>query len=197
MNKAGRRKTQFCAKKAAVDGLEYSWVDTCCIDKKNVFELGMAINSMFRWYQNAARCQIYLSDVSQPETEVDDQRAWWEAFSKSHWFARGWTLQELIAPTLVDFFSSEGGRLGSKLSLEFKIYEITDIANKALQDNALSNFSIRGQRSWAEHRSTTIEEDEAYYLIGIFDVSIVPNYGKKRVQAFRRLEDEFHRMYKG
>ncbi|APA15329.1 hypothetical protein sscle_14g100990 [Sclerotinia sclerotiorum 1980 UF-70] len=104
INKAGWRKIQFCTKQAAVDGLEYFWVDTCCIDKKNSVELNAAINSMFRWYQNAARCYVYLSDVSKPDTGVDDQRAWEEAFRKSRWFTRGWTLQELIAPRLVDFF---------------------------------------------------------------------------------------------
>ena len=196
-NKAGWRKIQFCAKQAAVDGLEYFWVDTCCIDKKNAVELGAAINSMFRWYENATRCYVYLSDVSKPDNRVDDQRAWEEAFRNSRWFTRGWTLQELIAPRLVDFFSSEGRRLGSKLSLESQIYEITGIANKALRGDALSNFSIEERRSWAERRNTTIEEDEAYCLIGIFDVSIVPNYGERRDQAFRRLEDEIHRLYKG
>ena len=89
VNKAGWRKIQFCAKQAAVDGLEYFWVDTCCIDKKNAVELGAAINSMFRWYQNAARCYVYLSDVSKPDTGADDQRAWEEAFRKSRWFTRG------------------------------------------------------------------------------------------------------------
>ncbi|KAM0164160.1 hypothetical protein ACHAPG_000911 [Botrytis cinerea] len=197
VNKAGWRKIQFCAKQAAADGLEYFWVDTCCIDKKNAVELGTAINSMFRWYQNAARCYVYLADVSKPKTKVDDQMAWGEAFRESRWFTRGWTLQELIAPRQVDFFSLEGERLGSKLSLESEIYEITGIANKALRGDALSNFSIEERRSWAEHRDTTVEEDEAYCLIGIFDVSMVPNYGERRDQAFRRLEDEIHRMYKG
>ncbi|KAH9207082.1 hypothetical protein DL95DRAFT_450501 [Leptodontidium sp. 2 PMI_412] len=177
VNKTGWRKIQFCGKQAAVDGLEYFWVDTCCIDKKNAVELGTAINSMFRW--------------------VDDQRAWEEAFMNSRLFTRGWTLQELIAPRLVDFFSSEGGRLGSKLSLESQIYEVTGIANKALRGDVLSNFSIKERRSWAERRNTTIEEDAAYCLIGIFDVSMVPNYGERRDQAFRRLEDEIHRLYKG
>jgi hypothetical protein len=197
VSKAGWRKIQFCAKHAAADGLEYFWVDTCCIDKKNAVELGAAINSMFRWYQNAARCYVYLSDVSKPDTRADDQRAWEEAFRKSRWFTRGWTLQELIAPRMVDFFSSEGERLGSKLSLESVIHEITGIAHKALRGDALSNFSIKERRSWAERRKTTIEEDEAYCLIGIFDISMVPNYGERRDQAFRRLEDEIHRLYKG
>ncbi|KIM98279.1 hypothetical protein OIDMADRAFT_167110 [Oidiodendron maius Zn] len=197
MSKAGWRKIQFCAKQAAADGLQHFWVDTCCIDKKNAVEVGAAINSMFRWYQNAARCYIYLSDVSKPDTGVDDQWAWEEAFRKSRWFTRGWTLQELIAPRLVDFFSLEGERLGSKLSLEFMIHEITGIAKNALRGDALPNFSIKERRSWAERRNTTIEEDEAYCLIGVFDVSMVPNYGERRDQAFRRLEEEIHKLYKG
>jgi hypothetical protein len=61
VSKAGWRKIQFCAEQAAADNLQYFWVDTCCIDKENAVELGAAINSMFRWYQNAARCYVYLS----------------------------------------------------------------------------------------------------------------------------------------
>ena len=34
-SEAGWRKIQFCADKAAADGLRYFWIDTCCIDKKN------------------------------------------------------------------------------------------------------------------------------------------------------------------
>jgi hypothetical protein len=197
VSKAGWRKIEFCAKQAAADGLQCFWVDTCCIDKKNAVELGAAINSMFRWYQNAARCYVYLSDVSKSDTEADDPRAWEEAFRRSRWFTRGWTLQELIAPRLVDFFSLEGERLGSRLSLESIIHEITGIAKNALRGDALTNFSIKERRSWAEHRNTMIEEDEVYCLIGIFDVSMVPNYGERRDQAFRRLEEEIHKLYKG
>jgi len=197
VSKAGWKKIQFCAKQAAVDGLQYFWVDTCCIDKKNAVELGAAINSMFRWYQNAARCYVYLSDVSKPDAGADDQRAWKEAFRTSRWFTRGWTLQELIAPRMVDFFSSEGERLGSKFSLESDIHEITGIEKNALRGDTLSNFSIKERRCWAERRNTTIEEDGAYCLIGIFDVSMAPNYGERRDQAFRRLEEEIHKLYKG
>ncbi|KAG4429580.1 hypothetical protein IFR05_014938, partial [Cadophora sp. M221] len=84
---------------------------------------------------------------------------------------------KLIAPKLVDFFSLEDERLGSKLSLESKIHEITGIEKNTLRGDALSDFSIKERRSWAEHRKTTIEEDAVYCLIGIFDVLMVPNYG--------------------
>lgn len=36
--------------------IQYAWVDTCCIDKSSSAELSEAINSMFRWYQEAAVC---------------------------------------------------------------------------------------------------------------------------------------------
>lgn len=196
VNKAGWKKIQFCAKQAAADGLQYFWIDTCCIDKKNAVELSAAINSMFRWYQNATRCYVYLSDVSKAN-EMNGDAAWKESFRTSRWFTRGWTLQELIAPRLVDFFSSEGERLGTKSFLESDIHGITGIAKKALQGDALSNFSISERRSWAKHRQTTIKEDEAYCLIGIFDVSMALIYGERRDQAFRRLEEEIHKLYKG
>ncbi|KAL5371064.1 hypothetical protein DPSP01_014515 [Paraphaeosphaeria sporulosa] len=106
-SKAGWKKIQFCARQAAADGLQYFWIDTCCIDKTNAVELSAVINSMFRWYQDAARCYVYLPDVSKADN-MDDESAWKEALRKSRWFTRGWTLQELIAPKLVDFFSSEG-----------------------------------------------------------------------------------------
>jgi hypothetical protein len=63
-DKAGYRKIQFCGEQARHDGLQYFWVDTCCIDKSSSNELAESINSMFRWYQRAARCYVYLSDVS-------------------------------------------------------------------------------------------------------------------------------------
>ena len=63
-SKAGYSKIRFCGNRAAKDGLQYFWVDTCCIDKSSSAELSEAINSMFRWYQDAARCYVYLSDIS-------------------------------------------------------------------------------------------------------------------------------------
>jgi hypothetical protein len=141
-DKAGWRKIDFCAKQAGVDGLRYIWVDTCCIDKRNAVELSEAINSMFRWYQKATRCYVYLSDVSIDRQHGQSNPAWAVAFRESRWFTRGWTLQEMIAPMSVDFFSSEGEPLGSKLTLEHTIHEITGIAASALRGEALSNFSI-------------------------------------------------------
>jgi hypothetical protein len=198
-SKAGWRKIEFCAQQAAVDGLKYFWIDTCCIDKKNAVELSAAINSMFRWYQKAVRCYVYLSDVSIDGEGQGGQPGptWAAAFRTSRWFTRGWTLQELIAPAYVDFFSSSGDRLGNKLSLEEIVCDITSINRNALRGDALSTFTISERMSWAEHRRTTIEEDEIYSLLGIFNLSLSLIYGEGRESASRRLRAEIDKLYKG
>ena len=91
----GYQKLRFCAEQAAQDGLQYFWIDTCCIDRWNNSERSKAINSMFQWYQNAARCYVFLSDVSlsaATETATAPSNHWEAAFCASPWFTRGWTL---------------------------------------------------------------------------------------------------------
>lgn len=168
--KLGYYKILFCGQQAKLNGLRYFWVDTCCIDKSNSQELSEAINSMFYWYQNAERCYAYLADVpdSPSAGDIECARRWKPAFRRSKWFTRGWTLQELIAPASVEFFSRDGTCLGNKQSLEQVIHEITEIALEALRGSPLSHFSVEERFSWAEKRMTTRGEDAAYCLLGIF-----------------------------
>jgi hypothetical protein len=196
----GYKKIQFCGKQATRDGLQYFWIDTCCIDRSNNTELQEAINSMFRWYGNAARCYVYLSDVPEPELDTNDQscqQIWESSFRKSSWFTRGWTLQELIAPASVEFFSKDDKKLGDKKSLERQIREITGIPAKALQGNPLSQFSVSERMSWSETRETTRKEDKAYSLLGIFGVHMPLIYGEGRENAFNRLHEAIERTTKG
>lgn len=140
-NKSGYRKLVFCGQQATRHGLEYYWADTCYIDKSSGTELSEAINSMFRWSQNSAKCYVYLTDVS--TTAPDDEFVRWKPdFRKSKWFARGWTLQELIAPMSVEFFSHESQLLGDKLSLLHTLHEVTGIAKSALKGGHLSQFNV-------------------------------------------------------
>ena len=187
--KNGYRKIEFCAEQATKDGLRYFWVDSCCIDKSNSTELQEAINSMFRWYCNAAKCYVYLSDVSIGQQSWSLEPPWEAEFKQSRWFTRGWTLQELLAPRIVEFFSKESKQLGDKNSLEKQIQEATGIDIRALQGN-LSQFSHDERNLWAAHRKTTIEEDQVYCMLGIHGVFLPLIYGEGRQHAFRRLEDE-------
>ncbi|KAH6664150.1 hypothetical protein B0J14DRAFT_661457 [Halenospora varia] len=110
-------------------------------------ELEEAINSMFRWYRTSTKCYVYLPDVSRTAVNTDDL-GWESAFRKCRWFTRGWTLQELIALISVEFFCRKSTRLGSKISLQQQIHEITGIPKSALQGAHLSQFSDKERFSW-------------------------------------------------
>ena len=192
----GWQKIEFCKEQAIKNGIQYFWVDTCCIDKRNSAELIEAITSMFRWYQRAKKCFVYLSDVSSSKRRKHDPSAalrWEEQFEQSRWFRRGWTLQELIAPSTVEFFSQDGRRLGSKRSLEQKIHHVTGIAIEALRGQPLRTFTVQQRFDWAIDRETQREEDQAYCMLGIFDVSMVANYGETKERALGRLREEIEK----
>ncbi|KAI0428647.1 hypothetical protein F5Y09DRAFT_343467 [Xylaria sp. FL1042] len=185
-HKDGYRKIRFCGDLAARDGLKYFWVDTCCIDKTNSTELSEAINSMFRWYKHSAKCYVYLSDVVKYSPA---QSNWKDSFRTSRWHTRGWTLQELVAPDSVEFFSADHQRLGDKKSLERLIHDITGIAISALRGVPLAEFSDIELMSWSANRQTKKEEDRAYCLLGIFRVHMPLIYGEGRESALRRLRE--------
>lgn len=197
--KAGYDKIRFCGKTAASHGLDFFWVDTCCIDKSNSTELQEAINSMYRWYRDATRCYVYLSDVSVlngNESNFSSPPLWQSAFLASRWFTRGWTLQELLAPTSVEFFSQDGQRIGDKRSLEQQIHKRTGIAIQALNGTPLCEFSVDERFKWAETRKTTREEDWAYSLFGIFDIDMRLSYGEGREKAVARLKRKIDKNLK-
>jgi hypothetical protein len=189
-DKAGFDKIRFCAQQAQRDGLRYFWVDTCCINKANPVELQHAINSMFRWYQEATRCYVLLTDVlsAEPATDcVPGMPAWEGEFRRSRWFTRGWTLQELLAPRFVSFYSGDKTHLGDRYSLKQLIHEITNIPCPALAGAPLNCFSAEVRLSWSDNRQTTREEDRAYSLLGIFGIFTFLNYGEGETNAFKRL----------
>jgi hypothetical protein len=190
--KLGYEKIRFCGEQARQDGLQYFWVDTCCINKANYAELSQAINSMFRWYYNATRCYVYLSDVPSSPFDTNDEfnpQSRDSDFWKSKWFTRGWTLQELLAPRSVEFFSRERKRLGNRSALKQQIHEITGIPKSALQGAPLSQFRVDDRFCWIERRQTKLEEDKVYSLLGIFDVKIPLFYSEGAANAFKRLRE--------
>jgi ankyrin repeat protein len=193
-NKEGFRKLWFCCEQAKKDGLEYFWVDSCCIDKINFTELSTAINSMFRWYRDSVKCYVYLSDVSTGKHSRSSEVLWDSAFRHSKWFTRGWTLQELLAPRSVEFFSRDGQLLGDRNSLVQQIHEITGIAVQALQGADLAQFSVQERMIWSARRQTTVEEDQAYCLMGIFSVFLPVIYGEGKENARKRLREEIDKL---
>ncbi|KAF9062876.1 hypothetical protein BDP27DRAFT_1481352 [Rhodocollybia butyracea] len=159
-------------------------IDTCCIDKSSSAELSDTINSMYRYYRKAEVCYAYLTDV---RSDVFSQSF---DFRMCQWFTRGWTLQELIAPETVIFFTKDWEKIGTKASPQETLTEITGIPSGDLLSRAdLRGMSIAARMSWAARRKTTCIEDRAYSLMGIFDVFMPPIYSEGEY-TFIRLQEE-------
>ncbi|KAI5990884.1 heterokaryon incompatibility protein-domain-containing protein, partial [Pisolithus albus] len=189
----GYQKIVKSCEQAAKDGHKWLWIDTCCIDKRSSAELSEAINSMYRWYQNAQVCYAYLNDVGESTfpAEKDD-----DTFSQSNgrpeWFMRGWTLQELIAPKEVIFFNKGWEPIGNKRCLAPTLQVITGIPREVLTSGMDGSLSVAQIMSWAAGRQTTRAEDRAYSMMGLFGVHMPVLYGEG-ARAFQRLQLEIVR----
>lgn len=197
--KAGFQKIEGCCDIAREYGLSYTWVDSCCIDKRSSAELSEAINSMYRWYCDAEVCFVYLADVHPApiDGETHGSADQIQAFKGSRWFSRGWTLQELIAPRKRLFLSNDWSLIrfstdrNEKYSPDELIASVTGISLGVFQHREnLSKLCVAERMSWASRRETTREEDIAYCLMGIFNVNMPILYGEGSRKAFRRLQEE-------
>ncbi|RFU81844.1 ankyrin repeat-containing domain [Trichoderma arundinaceum] len=181
--KEGFKKVQQCCVRAKADGFDYVWIDTCCINKTSSAELSEAINSMYLWYHQSDRCYAYMADVPSKCT-----------IEESEWFTRGWTLQELIAPSEIYFVDDHWNDLGTKKTLQQVISNCTGIPVGILSgDDDLETASIAQRMSWAANRKTQRLEDRAYSLIGIFGINMPMLYGEGE-RAFIRLQEEIMKI---
>lgn len=185
ISKKGFSKIRKTCEIAIAGGLQYVWVDTCCIDKSSSAELSEAINSMYRWYKGSLLCYAYLFDLP-AGGRVEGH----EDLQDCRWFTRGWTLQELIAPTTLLFFDQDWNPIGTKEELDAEIEIITGIVPWVLNGlMPLSTIPLAKRMSWAAGRQTCRVEDMAYCLLGIFDVNMPMIYGEGS-RAFARLQEE-------
>ena len=203
--RSGYKKiVKFC-EIAQQRGYRLAWVDTCCIDKRSSAELSEAINSMYRWYGESAECFVWLEDY---EVSGLDKTA----LAQCKWFTRGWTLQELLAPSCCTFFSASwdvvGHKHGSKnhndtcvcqqgrgnrecgTDITPDLARITSINLLCLTSRDFIPYVSAAERmSWASNRVTTRLEDRAYSLLGLFQINMPLLYGEG-TKAFRRLQEE-------
>ncbi|KAJ5050308.1 uncharacterized protein L3040_002191 [Drepanopeziza brunnea f. sp. 'multigermtubi'] len=186
--------------KAREQKLRWVWIDSCCINKGSSAELAEAIHSMFKWYRDSKVCFAYLGDVRKSESVARNSEGAKVSFSvfnqveerepskPSVWFSRGWTLQELLAPRHMEFYDTSWELLGTKSSLMSELQEVTGIDGQYLRgDMHFSSASIATKMSWIANRTTVREEDMAYSMLGILNVTMVPQYGEGN-WAFMRLQ---------
>ncbi|KAH6964616.1 heterokaryon incompatibility protein-domain-containing protein [Fusarium avenaceum] len=200
-DRSGYNKIRKTCELALQNNLSYAWVDTCCIDKTSSAELSEAINSMMSWYQRSKVCYTYLSDVP-PRTDIHEAKS---PFRKSRWFERGWTLQELLAPSRLIFLYDDWTFLSERHEVVDLITQITGIdqiflstppdangsnrSRGSVLQSRLHSASIAEKMSWASKRETTRIEDTAYSLLGIFGINMPLLYGEGK-NAFLRLQEE-------
>jgi hypothetical protein len=185
--KGFEKVSRFCTK-AAEQGFEWTWVDTCCIDKSSSAELSESINSMFQWYKTSWACHVFLNDL-RPGDTIDE-------IGRCRWIKRGWTLQELLAPGKVEFYDNAWNYRGHKRMLAMELYKYTGIPQDILigGHDQIFNCSVARRMSWAARRETTRVEDLAYCLLGIFDVNMPLLYGEG-MKAVTRLQEEILRQH--
>ncbi|KAI5991873.1 hypothetical protein EDD15DRAFT_1063019 [Pisolithus albus] len=189
--RSGYQKIVKSCQQAGNDGLKWLRVDTCCIDKRSSSELSETLNSMFRWYENSNKCYAYLHDADVFPTAPNETSAGSGCWPE--WFSRGWTLQELIAPTDLQFFNKDWQAIGNKRDLASTLEKITRVPSGVLADGLiLYRPSVAQVMSWAADRRTTRIEDRAYSLMGLRDVNMPMLYGEGK-KAFIRLQQEIIR----
>jgi hypothetical protein len=152
---------------------------------------------MWNWYRSAKICFAYLEDVHSNTPDKDD------ALSNSKWFRRGWTLQELLAPDKIIFYSSTWDLLGKKMpkrcikpdSDEYKfIQKLSNITridfDCLIERDTIHQKSAAQRMGWASQRETKRLEDRAYSLMGIFNINMPIIYGEGPAKAMKRLQLE-------
>ncbi|KAI6038315.1 hypothetical protein EDC04DRAFT_2570246, partial [Pisolithus marmoratus] len=180
-NTDGLAKLQAFCRTTNQHGFSWAWGDTCCIDKDSSAELQEAIGSMFSWYRQSKLTIIYLGDVPSGP------------FSNSVWFKRGWTLQELLDPNTVLFYTHDW-RLYRPSSNHKEDRVVLNEVERATGISLLHLMAFRPGMSdprsrlqWASTRHTTRPEDMAYALFGIFNFHLPVLYGESKESALGRL----------
>ena len=138
---------------------------------------------MYDWYKHVAVCYAYLDDVSQEKPEQ---------LGESVWFKRGWTLQELLAPSLVVFYDHDWNWLGPLSKHYDAVSNAIGIKREHLTNS--HHASVVQKMSWASRRETTKKEDIAYCLLGLFQVNMSVQYGEGGLKAFIRLQQEISKQ---
>ncbi|KAF8132461.1 hypothetical protein EV363DRAFT_1295913 [Boletus edulis] len=167
----------FC-KIVQAAGFHWAWSDTCCINKGDNVVLQEALVSMFKWYEGSSLTIVYLSDVHSPSRRGD--------LMKSIWNTRAWTFQEYHASKVVRFYTEDWVPYlnldipNHKDSPEIisEMEEATGVSAQILKALCPGTDDIRDKLRLASGRKTTLVEDAAYSLLGVFSASLSIVYGE-------------------
>ncbi|KAI9571008.1 hypothetical protein HD554DRAFT_235454 [Boletus coccyginus] len=172
-------------------GFLWAWCDTCCINKADGSVLQESLTSMFQWYHQSSLTIIHLKGVLS-DSEVG-------ALEWSLWNTRAWTLQEFFASRVVRFYTEDwkpylpdekvyNHKESSVIMAEMARATGTDV--DVLLSLRPGSDHVRQKLCLAATRVAGKQEDMAYSLFGIFDVSLSVTYGEGQQRAVGRLLQE-------
>jgi hypothetical protein len=170
-------------------GFKWAWSDTCCVDKTNNVVLQESLVAMFTWYHGSSLTIVYLLGVSSRFGEPGDLR-------KSIWNTRVWTYQEYLASKVVRFYTEDWkpyldldmfNHRESPLIVS-EMEQATGVSVQELVTLRPGLERVREKLYLASTRQTTLVEDIAYSLFGIFNVALTVIYGEGNRAVGRLLE---------
>ncbi|KAH0826102.1 hypothetical protein J3R83DRAFT_5859, partial [Lanmaoa asiatica] len=180
----------FC-KTVREAGLHWAWCDICCINKADGSVLQESLTSMFQWYHESSLTIVRLKGVLS-DSELG-------ALERSIWNTRAWTLQEFFASKVIRFYTEDWKPYlpqenvynhKDSAAIMGEMAAATGIDAQALLSLRPGSENVRQKLCLAATRIATRQEDIAYSLFGIFDVSIPVTYGEGQQRALGRLLQE-------
>lgn len=170
-------------------GFHWAWSDTCCVDKSNHVVLQESLVAMFTWYHGSSLTIVYLRGVSSQSQEPGGLQG-------SIWNTRAWTYQEYVAAEIVQFYTEDWKPyLGLTLSnhkhspaVVSEMEQVSGVSAKELAVLRPGLHRVREKLHLASRRRTTLVEDIAYSLLGIFNAAIPVIYGEGNRAVGRLLE---------
>ncbi|USP79667.1 ankyrin repeat-containing domain protein [Curvularia clavata] len=186
----GWEKIHFCAQQAKDHGLNYFWIESCCVNRAHSSEVKQTIDATFELLKNAQTCYVLLSDVHSRSLEGEGE----SAFKKSTWFTHCYTFLDLVVPSSVEFFSRDGTRLGDRTSLLNVIQEAMGCASKTLSVTDLSllnNLPLSDPQvvlPLSQRRRAICKRSSVYCLLGMFGCSTLTASAEDKARALEQLQ---------
>lgn len=179
---------QFCSLVLSL-GFRWAWSDTSCVDKLNNVVLQESLVAMFTWYRGSSLTIVYLRGVSSKSQRPG-------GLQRSIWNTRAWTYQEYVAAETLQFYTEDwkpylGLTLSNHKESPVIISEMQQATGVSAKDMAVLRPGldrVREKLYLASARQTTLVEDAAYSLFGIFNVAIPAIYGEGNRAVGRLLE---------
>ena len=198
---------RFCDIAHRVYGVEFAWADTVCIDKSSSTELDESIRSMFAWYRNSDVCIAYLAETTDLLDCPSDPwftRGWTLqeilAPHRLKFYNKDWHPLTNFVNDKIEHFDEErlkdAGQISrdSSYSHQFLLLHHAIFMATGLDMATIVQFrpgirapSLPERMKWVARRVTTRAEDKAYYMMGVFGVSMSIAYGEGAERAFFRL----------